>query len=315
MKTDSLAVCVVGGVNVDIGGRSAGRLVPADSNPGTVTVSAGGVGRNIAHNLCLLGAEVTLLSAWGDDEHGRLIASVCAAAGMDIRHVLTVPGKPTSTYLYIADRDGDMAVALSDMAVASEITPAYLESKLDLMNGMRAVVADANIPEESLRFLAEHCGAPLFVDPVSAAKAGKLLPLLGRIHTLKPNRIEAELMTGIPVRSADDAFRAGRCLLDRGVKRVFLSLGADGGCAVTPEGEFLHPCIPGRMAGTTGCGDAFMAALVWAFLHDLPPHDTLRAALAAASVTMESASTISPDLNAKALRQRMESSAADGYAG
>ena len=46
---------VVGGVNVDIGGRSAAPLVAADSNPGTVTVSLGGVGRNIAHKLSLLG--------------------------------------------------------------------------------------------------------------------------------------------------------------------------------------------------------------------------------------------------------------------
>ena len=57
LRSGSYAV-VVGGVNVDIGGRSFAPLVEADSNPGAVTVSLGGVGRNIAHNLALLGTDV-----------------------------------------------------------------------------------------------------------------------------------------------------------------------------------------------------------------------------------------------------------------
>ena len=64
LRSGSYAV-VVGGVNVDIGGRSFAPLIGADSNPGTVSVSLGGVGRNIAHNLSLLGADVRLLAAYG----------------------------------------------------------------------------------------------------------------------------------------------------------------------------------------------------------------------------------------------------------
>ena len=55
-------VVVAGAVNVDIGGQSAGPLVGRDSNPGKVTVSMGAVGRNIAHNLRLLGVKVSLLT-------------------------------------------------------------------------------------------------------------------------------------------------------------------------------------------------------------------------------------------------------------
>ena len=57
LRTGSYAV-VVGGVNVDIGGRSHAKLVAADSNPGKVSVSLGGVGRNIAHNMALMGVDV-----------------------------------------------------------------------------------------------------------------------------------------------------------------------------------------------------------------------------------------------------------------
>ena len=91
LRSGSYAV-VVGGVNVDIGGRSLAPLVAADSNPGTVSVSLGGVGRNIAHNLSLLGVDVRLLAAYGDDLHGQQVVSSCASLGIDLSHARKVPG-------------------------------------------------------------------------------------------------------------------------------------------------------------------------------------------------------------------------------
>ena len=74
LSTGSYAV-VVGGVNVDIGGRSSAAIVDADSNPGTVRVSLGGVGRNIAHNMALMGVDVRMLTAYGDDLYGQKVAA------------------------------------------------------------------------------------------------------------------------------------------------------------------------------------------------------------------------------------------------
>ena len=71
VRTEPYAV-VVGGVNVDIGGRPSGELVSRDSNPGQVRTSLGGVGRNIAHNLTLLGVDTRLLTAFGDDHRRQL---------------------------------------------------------------------------------------------------------------------------------------------------------------------------------------------------------------------------------------------------
>ena len=68
-------VTVVGGVNMDIGGRSAAALVDRDSNPGQVRMSLGGVGRNIAHNMALLGVDVRMLTALGDDLYAQKIGA------------------------------------------------------------------------------------------------------------------------------------------------------------------------------------------------------------------------------------------------
>ena len=90
---------VVGGVNIDLGGRPDRPPVARDSNPGRVTVSLGGVGRNIAHNLSLLGVRVKLLSALGSDLYADKVSASCAELGIDLSHALRVPGEPTSTYL------------------------------------------------------------------------------------------------------------------------------------------------------------------------------------------------------------------------
>ena len=304
LRTGAYAV-VVGGVNMDIGGRSFGRLVEADSNPGQVNMSLGGVGRNIAHNMALMGVDVKLLTAMGEDVHGSRIAASCLELGIDASHALRVSDCATSTYLYIADQRGEMAMALSDMEICKRITPGYLAANQQLLQNAQVIVADTNIPEETLVYLAENCSAPLFCDPVSTSKAEKLRPILNKIHTLKPNRLEAELLSGIPIREKQDAEAAAKALLQKGVQRVFLSMGADGVYAATAETQLWFSNLPGKMVNTTGCGDAFMAALVWAYLQELDLSDTARAGLAAASVAMESEETINPAMSATALMLRM----------
>ena len=261
---------VVGGVNVDIGGRSFAGLVAQDSNPGSVQVSLGGVGRNIAHNMSLLGVDVRMLTAIGEDLHGQEVAASCASLGIDLNHAL------------------------------------YLNSKLPLLENARVIVADANIPAESLAFLAENCNAPIFCDPVSTIKAEKLLPILHKIHTLKPNRIEAALLAGIPVETKAQVEQAAEILLQKGVKQVFISCGGDGIYAASKEEKLWQPILPGQMVNTTGCGDSAMAAIVWSFLEGETLACAALAAAAAGAITMESAQTINPGMCAETLKTRMK---------
>jgi len=303
LRSENYAV-VVGGVNVDIGGRSFSPLVAADSNPGSVTVSLGGVGRNIAHNMRLLGMDVRFLTAFGNDMNGQRIAASCTELGIDIRNALRLDDAATSTYLYLTDEKGEMALAVSDMAVCDRITPEYLAANLSLLQGARVVVADANIPAQSLRYLAEHCTAPLFIDPVSTTKAEKLLPILSGIHTLKPNALEAALLSGISENGPEAVETAADILLSRGVKRLFISMGAQGVYVAEGAVRFRLPSLPGKMVNTTGCGDAFTAALAWAYTEGLELQDAALAGLSAGAIAMESPETINATLSAEALKLR-----------
>ena len=180
-----------------------------------------------------------------------------------------------------------------------------LAQRLTLLNASQAVVLDTNIPAESIEWLADHCAAPLFADPVSTAKAVKLKPVLGKLHTLKPNRIEAELLSGVKITDDASLQKAAETLLDTGLHRVFISLGSDGVFAADRSGQQVQlPPLPGAMVNTTGCGDAFMAAITWAYLQGTDLTDTAKAGLAASVIAMESAETINPAMSEDTLRQR-----------
>ena len=135
-------VTVVGGVNMDIGGWPGEALVPQDSNPGTVRMSLGGVGRNIAHNMSLLGLDVRLVTAFGDDMNAQKLAASCGELGIDISQSPVIPGGRTSTYLFINDQQGDMALAVSDMDIYRHLTPQVLSARQKLLMGSQVIVLE-----------------------------------------------------------------------------------------------------------------------------------------------------------------------------
>ncbi len=298
---------VVGGANIDIGGRCHAPVIQGDSNPGSLSEAVGGVGRNIAYDVRLLGTNVQYVTALGSDDNGMRIRIGCRRAAIDFTNSFTFPDAETSRYLHIDTPEGELALALSDMDIFDRLTPEHFAGILDLLNGAELLVMDANIPAACIEFLAGHCTVPLFADPVSAAKAPRLRGALSKLHTLKANRLEAEALTGIAITDDASANRAADALLAAGVRRVFITLGPDG--VLAAEGAVrLRLANPpqGHTESTSGCGDAFTAALVWAELQGLDLRAAARSGLAAAAITMEVADTVNMALSEEALRAKLE---------
>ena len=303
-------IAVIGGANMDIGGFPSAALVPGDSNPGQVRMSVGGVGRNIAENAVRMGLEVELITALGADANGRAILEDCAAKGIGMQHSRVDAHERTSVYLFIDDAKGDMNCAINDMHIQTLLTPEWIEPHMGLLNAMDAVCIYANQPEETVAYLARELRAPLFADAVSAAKVQRLRPALSRMHSFKPNRMEAELLTGMVISDMIDAAEAAKRLMDAGVKRVYLSMGAMGAlCAEGKQCVYLQG-MERSMVNATGAGDAFSAALIWAHVRGLSLQESGIAGMAAASIAVESIETVNPDMNEKLLQERMAAIAA-----
>ncbi len=292
-------VVVIGAANIDIGGTPYKPLIPGDSNPGVIKMSYGGVGRNIAHNLALLGVKVELITAIGDDTLGKEMLERCESIGMDTSLSLIMPDASSSTYLFINDDDGEMSLALSHVDIVKHITPEYIESISDVINSAAIVIADCNLTQETLLKIKSVCKVPLYIDTVSVSHADKIKGHLDGIDTLKPNLLEAEFLTDMIIENEYDCLEAAHALIEQGVRRVFISLGPNGMIAADKDHTLKADRYPAEVKCTTGAGDSAMAAIIWSSMND--GKDELefpvKAANAAASATISVDPTIHPAMS------------------
>lgn len=296
--TEKEYVVVLGGANMDIQGFTTAPLVPGDSNPGKVKLSLGGVGRNIAENLSKLGIDVKLITVLGDDLYGRKLLDESKLSGIDMDYSIQFKGTATSTYLSILNDTGDMKAAVSDMDIFNRFTLDLLREKLHIIQNAQAVILDTNLPEEILAYLANHLKEKkLFLDPVSTAKAKRVKNLIGAFHTIKPNRLEAEILTDIKISNLKDLHKAGEFFLSQGVEKVFISLGKEGIFYADRSQSDCLPGPPSEVVNTTGAGDALMAGLIYGDFQQYNITDQAQFAMAAASMTLSHENTINPMLS------------------
>lgn len=302
---------MVGGANIDIKVAIKGATIPATSNPGTATVSIGGVGRNIAHNLARLGTPVRLISAVGRDPEGDRLLDETAAAGVDVKAVRR--GGKTGVYSAVLDRSGELVIGVSAMDVTDEITQRFLGRNRTAIEGAAFLVVDCNLHRSSLQWLhrcAKQNGIPFLVEPVSAVKAEKLNAILRRgaaIHTVTPNLQQLAALTGRELRSLDATQHAARMLNDRGVLNVLVGLGAEGALLSTVHGDEVRqhhiPAAQAKAQDVTGGGDAHVAGYVAGLVNGMPPLQSALLGQAAAGLTVSSTESVSRKMSMKNLTQ------------
>ena len=299
----------IGAANVDIHGTSRNAVNLHDSNPGFMKISTGGVTRNILENYARLGGNAKLLTVVGNDIYGDKILSESARAGIDITHVRIVPDHPSSTYMSILDNTGEMVVALSDMTIMEKLTIDYLRNNDSIIRGSSLIVCDPSLPREVMdEILAVYSPEiPVFVDPVSVAYASCVKDKIGLFHTAKPNELEVEELSGIKVESEEDLITACRILMDKGLKRVFVSRGSKGCFYMDHDKYLFHRTTEATgVVNVTGAGDAFMSTLIYCYVHDISIEETLRMASAAGVAALRSPYTINTDISLEMIRKISE---------
>jgi pseudouridine kinase len=302
-------IVLVGGANMDIAAHTHLDLVPADSTPGQIQCAPGGVARNVAENLARLGHDCHLVSLVGDDVFGKSLLEATQAAGVKVAALGTQAAQRTATYLSLHGPDGDMAVAINDMAILDGLTPDHLQTHWALLQRAACVVLDCNLTPAALAWLlTQACVAPVFVDAVSVAKCLRIMPWLTHIHTLKVNRLEAQALTGLPVQSVDEACLAAVHLHQSGVRHVVISLGAQGVCWCDAQGATGHRAArPMRVVNTSGAGDALLAGLVHVHQNGLyqtvqPMARAVEFAMGCAELTLASPFANAPQLSEAAVQ-------------
>lgn len=306
-------VVVVGGMNMDIFGMPNKKIIPRDSNIGQIGLAVGGVGQNIAQNLAHLHVPTYLITVYGDDMNGAVMKQECDKNNINLDYAMEEEGQRSSGYLYITDETGDMLVGINDMKICENITPEFLNSRLNFMNNAELVMIDANLSTEAIKWLGDSLQVPIFVDPVSVSKAERIKPILSKIDTLKPNKIEAELLTGIKIKDDSDIELAARKLIQLGVKNVFISLGSNGILAANEEGMVHVGTLTTNIVNANGAGDCSTATIAWCRYQGI--NDLKEICLntqAAASIALESEKSV-PDITPQQVEEKLEAAKALNY--
>ena len=296
-------ITVIGGANVDIQGKPQAKLLMADSNPGYIQSSLGGVGRNIAENLSKLQLGTRLITAVGDDKEGEMVKDNARALGIDMELSITSAEQQTSTYLYVLDEQGEMVVAVSDMSIVGCLTPDYFKKLITRIDHSPYTVIDANLPQKTIEYLAENLAKTrLVLDPVSIAKAGRCKAVLGKFFAVKVNKTEAEALTGLRLGSPDDIAEAARMMMAEGIERVFITLGAEGVYYQDKDEGFFRAAIKADAVNATGAGDVFTAAMVYGFTENLRAESLVDFCIAASTIALLDEQTIATDLSIASIR-------------
>lgn len=291
-------ILVLGASIVDIIGFSRKKYHERDSIPGNIKISLGGVCRNIAENLARVNVNTEFISILGGDDQGRNILENSKLIGYNMEHSLILEDEYTPTYMAILNEHGEMESAIVDMDSLDKMEASFIDSKSHIIENAEYTILDSDNPELLEYILTTFKGKTKFVlDPVSATKAEKIKHLIKYFHTVKPNRLETEVLCGFKIENDDDLKRAGDYFLSLGVKNVFISLDADGIYYknFNEEGKIGTSSV--EVKNVTGAGDSFVAGVGYGYMNNLSIKDTVKYAIAMSIVTITHEETINPSMS------------------
>jgi pseudouridine kinase len=258
----SKPVICIGAAFIDELFHAKEEMLLATTNDAVVTKTAGGVSRNIAHQLALLGVPVQLISVFGNDSDGDWLKKICTDAGVKLDASITKEGL-SGKYTGILNVDGSLFSAFLTNAANHLITPHHLQKHIDLLKTASYILADANINVDTAEWLlafSNKSGIPFILEPVSVPPARKFKEVnLSGLHLITPNEDE------LPVLCSDKAFFTQQQvdeLLQRGVQQIWLHNGKHGSALYSPgKSVSLHaPDI--EVVDCTGAGDGSLSGFI-----------------------------------------------------
>ena len=255
-------VCVLGSMNMDL-------VVKVNDIPrvGETILSksfekiAGGKGANQAVAAKRCGAEVAMISKIGKDENGEILKDKLKEDNIDVKYVFEDKNESTGMAFIMVNENGNnsiIVVAGSNMTINKE----DIEASLEKIEESDILIAQFETSEEmTLEAFkkAKEFGKVTILNPAPAKKINE--ELLKVTDIIVPNETEAEVLTGITVETLEDANKAGKVFLEKGVKFVVITLGDKGAAVIGKDFCKLVPSYKVNAIDTTAAGDSFIGGL------------------------------------------------------
>jgi ribokinase len=238
----------------------------------------GGKGANQAVAARLCGAEVFMVARVGSDLFGPATIENFRKQGIDATHVKQVEGLSSGAAPIFVEANGQNRILVVKGA-NDALKPADVDAAADVLKSADCIVLQFEIPVETVyyavSFAKEHA-IRCIVNPAPAQPVD--MAALKDLDYFVPNETETEIITGSPVKNVDDAKRCAEKLVNGGVKRVIITLGANGSLLASREGfEHVAPFAV-KSIDSTGAGDAFIGSFAVFLGEGVPEKEAVRRA-------------------------------------
>jgi ribokinase len=281
-------VVVVGKANIDYLARGATLPKPGEGvNGDTFQEGCGGKGANQAVGAARLGAKVALIARIGTDLRGEAVLTALEANGVDTAHVTRDPFDHTGVALCQVDAAGSKQI-LSAAGANARLTAALVRDAAAVLRDCRVLLCQLGVPFEAFAEavrIARSAGARVVLDPAPGFPLRD--EMLAQLDVVRPNALEAQAMTGMPVVDRESARTAARYLVQRGAKAAAVQAGGDGDVLMWERGQAWLPRFEVKRVDATGAGDAFASALACCLAkgEELPEAGRFASAAAALATT------------------------------
>jgi len=254
-------IAVVGSANIDLTTFADRFPKPGETIFGQqFHLGFGGKGANQAVAARLCGADVSMVARVGSDLFGPATIENFRKLGIDSTYVRQVEGLSSGVAPIFVEPNGQNRIFVVKGA-NDAIKPVDVDDAADLLKSADCIVLQFEIPVETVYYtiqFARRHGIRCILNP-APAQAVDTQALEG-LDYFVPNESEAEAITGMPVKTLENATSCAQKLVDGGIRRVIITLGEKGSLLASREGtEHIAPFAV-QSVDSTGAGDAFIGS-------------------------------------------------------
>lgn len=269
-------IAVVGSANTDLTTFSDTFPRPGETIFGkSFDLGFGGKGANQAVAARYCGADVVMVAKVGNDLFGEATVKNLASLGIDTTHVRIVEGVSSGVAPIFVESNGQNRIIVVKGA-NDTLVPVDVDAAANALQNVDAIILQFEIPLETVYYTVQFARKHkirCIVNPAPALPA-RINELIEADYFV-PNETEAEVITALPVHTLEDAKTCGASLLQKGFRKVILTLGARGSLIMSEGMAELIPPFAVTPKDTTGAGDAFIGSFSVFLAEGLSEKDAL----------------------------------------
>ncbi|QXM06285.1 ribokinase [Crassaminicella indica] len=254
-------IVVVGSLNMDLVTQVKKTPKVGETTLGNgLDKIPGGKGANQAAAMGKLNGKVAMIGRVGEDEFGKILKDTLNKDDINTEYIM-ISKSPTGVAMIMVNEDGDNSIVVIPGA-NFDLSKKDIDEAKALIKTANILVAQLETPLEVVEYAlkkAKKFEKYTILNPAPAQKLSK--EIIEYVDLLTPNESELELLSGVEIKSEEDLLRAGKVMIQQGVKELVVTLGDKGALYMNEKDHKYFKGYKVKAVDTTAAGDSVNGAL------------------------------------------------------